>query len=114
MQANDYQKEALRTAARKNGKNRLILNGVLGLNGEAGEVADVLKKHLFQGHELNIEELIEELGDVCWYVAILSEGLGVSLEEVMQRNIDKLKDRYPNGFDAQKSIYRDEKDAEYR
>ena len=107
MQANDYQKEALRTAGKKS-KNDLILNGVLGLNGEAGEVADILKKYLFQGHELDTEEMIDELGDVCWYIAILAKGLNVELDEVLKHNVEKLRKRYPEGFDSKKSINRDE------
>ena len=86
MQANDYQKEALRTASSIKEED-LILNGALGLNGEAGEVADILKKHLFQGHELDKEKLIDELGDVCWYIAILAKGLNVELDEVLLHNV---------------------------
>lgn len=88
-------------------EDELVLNGVLGLSGEVGEVSDVIKKHLFQGHSLNKEELAMELGDVCWYIAILAKGLGVDLESVMRANIDKLKKRYPNGFEADRSINRE-------
>ena len=102
---NEYQKLALRTATDMEPEN-LILNGALGLSGESGEVTDVVKKYMFQGHGLNEEKIIEELGDVCWYIAIMSEGLGVDLETVMQLNIDKLRNRYPEGFDSEKSINR--------
>lgn len=78
----------------------------MGLNGEAGECIDMVKKHLFQGHELNKDKLVKELGDVSWYLAISAEALGVSLEEVMQRNVDKLMERYPDGFDPEKSLHR--------
>ncbi|HQD37248.1 MAG TPA: MazG nucleotide pyrophosphohydrolase domain-containing protein, partial [Thermodesulfovibrio thiophilus] len=61
MNANEYQKAALRTAS-KNESYELILNGVLGLSGETGEVADHIKKYLFQGHDLNKHHLAEELG----------------------------------------------------
>ncbi|NLL66623.1 MAG: nucleoside triphosphate pyrophosphohydrolase family protein [Clostridiaceae bacterium] len=64
MKANDYQKAALRTASMK-GSYELILNGTLGLSGETGEVADHVKKYLFQGHNLNKHHLAEELGDIC-------------------------------------------------
>ena len=113
MQANDYQKEALRTASSIKEED-LILNGALGLNGESGEVADIIKKYMFQGHELDKEKLIDELGDVCWYIAILAKGIDVKLEEVLNHNIEKLRKRYPGGFEVEKSIYRDEKNAEYR
>ena len=105
MKANEYQKAALRTASSKKPKD-LILNGTLGLAGESGEVADHIKKHLFQGHELDKENLINELGDICWYIAIMAEGLGYTLEEVMKLNIEKLMKRYPDGFDRERSINR--------
>lgn len=112
LTANDFQRAAMRTASGMNydnaGENGLLLNGVMGLNGEAGECIDIMKKHIFQGHELDREHLIEELGDVAWYLAVCCEGLGVSLEEVMEKNIDKLKARYPEGFDKARSIHRND------
>lgn len=104
MTPNEYQKLAMRTA----GNNDLVTNGILGLNGESGELADLLKKHWFQGHKFNSDKIIEELGDVLWYCAILAEGLHTNLEYVMQMNIDKLKKRYPEGFSSERSINRDE------
>ena len=112
LTANDFQRAAMRTASGMKydnaGENGLLLNGVMGLNGEAGECIDIMKKHIFQGHELDREHLIEELGDVAWYLAVCCEGLGVSLEEVMERNIEKLKARYPEGFDKVRSINRND------
>lgn len=105
MEANKYQKAALRTASSVE-PDDLILNGVLGLAGESGEVADHIKKHLFQGHALNKEYLASELGDICWYIAIAAKGIGYTLEEIMEMNIDKLKKRYPNGFEVEKSLNR--------
>ncbi|AZK44789.1 nucleoside triphosphate pyrophosphohydrolase family protein [Paenibacillus lentus] len=105
MNVNEYQIAAMRTASSLESKD-LILNGVLGLCGETGEVSDHIKKHMYQGHELNKQKLIGELGDVCWYIAILAQGLGVDLESVLKRNIQKLQSRYPAGFDSQKSIHR--------
>ena len=102
MKINEYQKLAMRTAKGLNSED-LILNGVLGLCGESGEVADLIKKWKFQGHELRKGELIKELGDICWYIAIAASGLGVDLEIIMQGNIDKLKERYPHGFDVERS-----------
>ena len=66
----------------------------------------MVKKHLFQGHDLNKDKLVKELVDVSWYLAISAEALGVSLEEVMQRNVDKLMERYPDGFDPERSLHR--------
>ena len=78
----------------------------MGLCGESGEAIDIVKKHIAQGHELDKEHLIGELGDVAWYLAITSYALGVKLEDVLQRNIDKLQKRYPEGFKAKESINR--------
>ena len=77
--------------------------GALGLCGEAGEFADLVKKHLYQGHPLDRGHLKKELGDVAWYLAISAEALDLSLSEVLQANIDKLKARYPEGFAAERS-----------
>ena len=88
-------------------KDALVLNGVMGLNGEAGECIDIVKKHLFQGHELDTDKLLDELSDVLWYAAILAEGIGTTLDDVMQHNVDKLMRRYPEGFDAERSIHRE-------
>ena len=107
MIMNDYQQLAQRTANTKLPSTK-IENGLLGLFGEDGECADTLKKYLYQGHELDKGHMIEELGDVLWYCAELACGLGVTLDDVAQRNIDKLKRRYPEGFDAERSRNRED------
>lgn len=106
MNFKEYQELALRTANSLNEED-LILNGVLGLSGETGEVADIVKKHLFQGHKLDKSKILDELGDVLWYIAITSKGIGVELEEIAIHNIDKLKKRYPDGFEAERSVNRE-------
>lgn len=114
--ANDYQRMAMRTASGMNygefGGKGLLLNAVMGLNGEAGEVIDSVKKHCFQGHELDKAHLAEELGDVAWYLAVGCEAVGVTLEDVMNGNVEKLKRRYPEGFDKNRSIKREEEPHE--
>ena len=110
MTINEYQQLAQRTASTK-GHNSKIENGILGLCGETGEIADAYKKHLYQGHEFDRGHMAEELGEVCWYVAELATGLGVTLDEVMGRNIEKLRKRYPDGFDSERSVHRE--DADY-
>lgn len=102
MKLNDYQNKCLRTLPNLSEKEMLV-NGVLGMNGESGEVADELKKYLFHGHEFNKEKFVEEIGDVLWYIATSLCGLGVTLEECAEKNIDKLMKRYPNGFDSNQS-----------
>jgi NTP pyrophosphatase (non-canonical NTP hydrolase) len=107
MELNQYQQYALRTCGVSEPTGR-ILNGVMGLAGESGECIDLMKKHLFQGHELNREKLKDELGDVLWYIAVCADGLGLDLDAIAQHNVDKLKKRYPSGFDADRSINREE------
>lgn len=82
----------------------------MGLNGEAGEAIDILKKHLFQGHELDTAHMAKELGDVAWYLAVSANAIGYDLETIMQMNVDKLKARHPDGFDAKHSLYRNQDD----
>lgn len=106
MKINDYQRMAMRTAGDYASDFDMMRNAVYGLNGESGEVIDLLKKHEFQGHDLDRDKLIDEAGDVAWYLALLASALGVTLEEIMQKNVDKLKKRYPDGFDKDKSINR--------
>jgi NTP pyrophosphatase (non-canonical NTP hydrolase) len=108
--ANGYQKAVLRTAPLKDFSNEnLVINGLLGLCGESGECADYLKKHIFQGHDLDKLKLAEELGDVAWYIALTAHALGFNLSDILEMNIEKLKKRYPDGFDAERSINREEK-----
>lgn len=108
MNLNDYQRLAMTTLNPSLDKKDVLINGVMGLCGEAGEAIDIVKKHLAQGHVLDREALIKELGDVAWYLAETAYALDVPLEEVCQRNIDKLRTRYPEGFSAEKSVHRQE------
>ena len=106
MTGNEYQKLAARTMNPALRGRDVLIKGVMGLCGEAGEAIDIVKKHLAQGHELDREGLIKELGDVAWYLAETATALGIDLDEVLERNIDKLKKRYPEGFSAEKSQHR--------
>ena len=110
MTINEYQKAALRTAVYDD-LDGLLVNGAMGLCGESGEVIDIVKKFIFQKHPFNAEteaKLIEELGDVAWYLAVTAHSIGVDLESVLQYNVDKLRKRYPDGFDPMRSIRREE------
>ena len=111
LTANAYQREALRTASGMNNQYPMWLNGVLGLTGESGECADMVKKYLFQGHDLDKEHLAKELGDVAWYVAVTAHAIGYTLEDVLRMNMNKLRARYPKGFDPEKSLHRKEGDV---
>ena len=108
MQINEYQRLAMTTLNKDLTKKEVLVNSVMGLNGEAGEVIDLVKKHLFHGHELKKDELIKELGDVAWYLAEAAYALDVDLSSVLQGNINKLKARYPEGFSVDTSINREE------
>ena len=108
MNFNEYQKLAQRTSSKKISAIDKVLNGLMGLNGEAGECIDILKKYFFQGHDLDADKLIDELGDVLWYIAETCTGIGVTMEEVAKRNIEKLRKRYPDGFETERSINRNE------
>lgn len=103
MTGSEYQKLAMRT---ENPECRVLTNVGLGLSGEAGECADIIKKHIHHGHDLDKEHLKTELGDVCWYIALGCELIGCSMDEIMRMNIEKLKARYPDGFDCEKPIHR--------
>lgn len=106
MTINEYQRQALSTLNPALERRDILINGVMGLCGEAGEAIDVVKKHLAQGHPLDRDALIRELGDVAWYLAETAYALDVPLEEVCRRNLDKLRARYPEGFCAERSIRR--------
>ena len=111
MTINEYQGLAMRTASGMNYENHgLLMNGALGLCGESGEVADIVKKVVFQGHELDVEHVAKELGDVAWYLAVSASAIGCDLETIMRMNIEKLKKRYPEGFDTERSQHRAEGD----
>ena len=107
MTINEFQKLAMTTLNKELSNEQALLNGCMGLCGESGEVIDLLKKHLSQGHDLNKEKMIEEIGDVAWYIAEIAYALNVDLETVLTKNIEKLKKRYPEGFSVEKSLNRE-------
>ncbi len=106
MQANEYQKLAMTTLNPELSKKDVLINGVMGLCGESGEVIDIVKKWLAQGHELDKQKLAKELGDVAWYLAETAYALDIPLDEILQGNLDKLKTRYPEGFRTTDSLNR--------
>ena len=122
----EYQNFAMRTNDKKS-TNRLnnlisntnpditdiggVLNGCLGLAGEAGETLDMVKKWIFHEKDLDIEHLKKELGDVAWYLAMLCESFDFNLDEILEMNVAKLKARYPEGFDTIRANNRAEGDV---
>lgn len=110
MQVNEYQKAAMATLNPALDKKDVLINSVMGLCGESGEAIDIVKKWLMQGHELDREHLVRELGDVAWYLAEAATALDIPLEAVFQGNLYKLRQRFPNGFDTGASVNRKEGD----
>ena len=111
MTPNEYQKLAMRTCNLLHSPlDDMACHAVFGLTSEAGEVAGLFQKR-YQGHELDEEHLMKEIGDCLWMIAELCTAYGFSLEDVMQLNIDKLRARYPNGFDTEKSLHRADGDV---
>ena len=108
MTINEYQQLAMTTLNPQLSEKDVLINGVMGLCGESGEAIDIVKKWLAQGHELDKEKLAKELGDICWYLAETATALDLSLEDIMIANIEKLKKRYPEGFDSNRSVNRSE------
>lgn len=128
MQGNEYQALAMRTNDKKStdrlgkkiadlkignrGEDSLnielggVLNASLGLSGEVGELNDMLKKWIFHEKQMDTEHLKREISDVCWYLALMCESFSFNLDEIMQINIDKLKARYPQGFDTYRANHR--------
>lgn len=107
-----YEERVLRTAA-PGSPDRLLAITALGLVGEAGEVAELVKKDLGHGRRMSREELVKELGDVLWYLTRMALLVGSSLEEVATKNANKLATRYPEGFSHEASRARvDTREAE--
>ncbi len=106
MKVNEYQRLAMTTLNPELNKKDVLINSVMGLCGESGEAIDIVKKWMAQGHELDKEHLTRELGDIAWYLAEAATALEVPLEDIFQANMDKLKKRYPDGFQTEKSLVR--------
>ena len=106
MTINEYQKLAMTTLNPELDKKDVLINSVMGLCGESGEAIDIVKKWMAQGHELDKEHFAKELGDIAWYLAEAATAIDMPLEDILQANIDKLKKRYPEGFDTEKSLHR--------
>lgn len=108
MTINEYQELAMRTVNTDLDKKEMLINSVMGLCGESGEAIDIVKKWYAHGHEFDKEHFKKELGDIAWYLAEAATAIGVSLDDVLEANIEKLKKRYPEGFETKRSIERSE------
>lgn len=103
-----YQRLAARTRNKDITVTEEFANYALGLCGEAGEVGDLIKKRIFHGHQLDVDDLMKELGDVLWYLSNVATLAGIDLSEVATKNIDKLNKRYKDGFSHEASVNREE------
>lgn len=111
MTGNEYQKLALRTAPPVQDFEMQLLEGCMGMAGEAGEAVDLLKKYMFQQHSFDRDHMAKELGDVLWYVSLAADAMGFTLDQIMDMNIKKLEARFPElVFDAERSRHRKEGD----
>ena len=110
MTIKEYQSLAMRTVNPDLSKKDMLINSVMGLCGESGEAIDIVKKWYAHGHELDRDHLKKELGDIAWYIAEAATALGLSLDEILEANIDKLRKRYPEGFATERSVDRAEGD----
>ena len=110
MTINEYQELAMKTVNPKLNKDEILINSVMGLCGESGEAIDIVKKWFAHGHELDRDHLKKELGDIAWYLAEAATALDLTLEEILEANIDKLRKRYPEGFETKRSVEREKND----
>lgn len=110
MTLNEYQELARRTMNGTLRKEQTLRHALFGMCGELGEIHSIYQK-VYQGHQIRREDLQKEIGDLLWFVAELCTVNGFALDEIAQMNIDKLKARYPAGFDADHSLHRGNDDV---
>ena len=108
MDIKEYQEKAERTVNNDLQIDEQLSNLCMGLAGESGEVIDYIKKGLYHGHKLEINKIIEELGDVMWYITNISSYFSISMNKILEEKIRKLEERYPDGFSELNSINRKE------
>ena len=102
-----YAEDAMRTAGAALDESHGLVLSALGLSGEAGEYADLIKKHVYHDHPLDRDKAAKEIGDVMWYVARAARAIGIPLSDIARMNIAKLRARYPEGFTSERSINRE-------
>ncbi len=104
MTFDEYQEETQRTSS----DDVSLIVCTLGLCGESGEIADHIKKAVAQGHELDEHKIALELGDLMWYISSAARAINMKLSDIVDMNVNKLRDRYPNGFEVERSVNRKE------
>jgi NTP pyrophosphatase (non-canonical NTP hydrolase) len=111
----NYVEEALRSEnkdfqsliSRVDVRSMRLLHGAMGLDTESGEIMDSMKRHIIYGSDLNVVNIREELGDIMWYVALICDELGLTIEQICEDNIAKLRKRYPDKFSRELAENRD-------
>ena len=88
-----------------------VICACLGLSGEVGELVDMVKKFVFHKTPMDNSHFIKEIGDIMWYIALLCNACDYNLDDILEMNIDKLKKRYPDGFDTYRANHREEGDV---
>ena len=106
-----FQEEALRCMRSDLPYEAICSNMCMGLAGETGETIDIFKKHIYQGKDLDINDVIEEIGDILWYIANLCNVNKITMKECMESNVEKLRKRYPNGFSIKDALERADKNV---
>ena len=109
MEIKEFQKLSIRTLNNSLSEKEQLANMVIGASCEFSEAGDSIKKYLFQGHELDKKHIEEELGDTMFYICNLATLLNISMENVLEQNVEKLNKRYKNGFSYKASIDRVDK-----
>lgn len=107
MDFNQYQELARRTQNPKLTQHERLMHALHGMASEVGEIHGIYQK-TYQGHMLDVEKVIDEMGDLCWFIAELADVLAIPLNGVPKHNITKLAKRYPEGFSEYNSINREE------
>lgn len=108
MTLKEYQQLAQRTSNRNLSADEHLLNAMLGLAGETGECSDLVKKCFYQDGRNIRDSLFDELSDVLWYLAEAASAMGWNLDDIAEHNIEKLRKRYPDGFESERSLHREE------
>lgn len=107
MTFDEYQQAAWRTQNKKLTREELRNHALFGLAAECGEIHSLFQK-VYQGHELNMDSVVKEMGDLQWFLNELADALGLRMDDIVTANNEKLWKRYPEGFDAVRSVHRTE------
>lgn len=105
MTGNEYQNLAARTINRGLTFEEQKFHALHGMVGEIGEIHSIYQK-MYQGHTFEVDHVKKEFGDLLWFIAEYCTAKGWSLDDIMRMNIDKLKERYPDGFNEEQSLHR--------